>query len=98
MILLLELGSVGLDHVWCLGHDIRHLLLLVEIVLIVPAPSFNKIIDNELYAPTGFLVDFIDDREDLFLLGSGDDAFACVVDGAQSYACNATGELLDWCS
>lgn len=93
MVRLLKLVSVSLDHVWCLGHNVRHLLLLIEIVLLIPAPFLDEVVDNKLYAPAGLLVDFVDDRENLFLLGSGDDAFACMVDGAQGYAGNATGEL-----
>lgn len=96
MVLLLE--CVSLNHVRCLSHDIRHLLLLVEIILIVPSPFLDQIVDGKLNAPTGFFVDFVDDGDDFFLLRAGDDAFACMMDGAEGYTCNATGGMSDLCS
>ena len=52
-----------------LSHYIRHLLLLLlEIILIVPAPLLNKVVNDELDTPTRLFVNLVHNCEYLFLL------------------------------
>ena len=89
--LLLKLRSIVLlDHGSLLSHGSRHLRLLVKIVLIVPTPFLDQVIDDELYAPAGLLMDLSDDGQNFFLLVSSNEAFASVVDRTKSYAGNTT--------
>ena len=51
-----------------LSHKIRHLRLLLIIVLVIPAPVFNEVVDDELYAPTGFFMNLVYDGKHFLLL------------------------------
>lgn len=74
-----------------LSHEVRHLLLLlVEIVLVIPTPSFDEIVNDELYAPSGLFVNFVDDGKNFLLLRPGDEAFARMMDRAKCYACDTS--------
>ena len=72
-----------------LTHEIWHLLLLLEIILVIPTPCFDEVIEDELYTPAGLFVDFVDDGKDLFLLRARNETFACVVNGTESHARDA---------
>lgn len=39
-------------------------------------------------------MDFVDNCENFFLLGSVDETFSSMVDGAESYTCNTTSPVL----
>lgn len=69
------------------------LFLLVEVVF-VPTPFLDQIINDELYTPASFFMDFIDNGENFFLLGSVNETFSSMVDGAESYTCNTTSLIL----
>lgn len=52
-----------------LSHEIWHLLLLLlVIILVIPAPSLDEVVNDELDTPAGFLVDLVDNSENLLLL------------------------------
>ncbi len=69
------------DNARLLPHKVWHLLLLLlEVFLVVPTPSFDEVVNDELYAPPRFFVNFVDDSKHFLLLRSGDEAFAGMMD------------------
>ena len=89
--LLLKLRSIVLlDHGRLLSHHSRHLRLLFKIVLVVPTPFLDQVINDELYAPASLLMDLSDNGQNFFLLVSSNEAFASVMDRTKSYAGNTT--------
>ena len=94
--MLLELGSIVrlADHGRLLSHDSGHLLFLLVEVVFVPTPLLDQIINDELYTPASLFMNFVDNGENFFLLGSIDETFASMVDGAESYTCNTTSPVL----
>lgn len=90
------MGSIVrlINHGRLLSHDRGHLLFLLIEVVFVPSPLLNQIIDDELYTPACLFMDFVDNCENFFLLGSVDETFSSMVDGAESYTCNTTSPVL----
>ena len=58
--------------------------------LLCPTPFFFELLVDETDAPTGLLVDFFEDANDFFLLGSVCDDFSCMCKRAYCYRCDAT--------
>ena len=76
-LLLLLYGSMSLRH-------------LFRCWLLRPTPFFFELLVNKTDAPTGLLVDFFEDANDFFLLGSVCDDFSCMCKRAYCYRCDAT--------
>ena len=94
--MLLELGSIVRlgNHGRLLCHDGGHLLFLLVEVVFVPTPLLDQIINDELYTPASLFMNFVDNGEYFFLLGSVDETFSSMVDGAESYTCDTTSLVL----
>jgi len=56
---------------------------LVRRRLLVPAPLLLQLFIHEAHAPTGFLVDFVEDLEDFFLLAAVGQDVGGVGEGAE---------------
>ena len=75
-----------------LPHKVWHLLLLLlEVLLVIPTPPFDEVVDDELDAPAGFFMYFVDDCKHFLLLRAGHKTFACVMNRAESYTCDTSG-------
>ena len=61
---------------------------MLQIVLIVPAPFLDQTLDDEVDAPPGLFMDFINNGKNFFLLGPGDEAFTGMVNGTKCYTCH----------
>jgi len=80
-LLLLLYGSMSLRH-------------LFRCWLLRPTPFFFELLVNETDAPTGLLVNFLKDSNDLFLLGSVRDDFACMCKRTNGYGCDAAANIV----
>lgn len=49
-------------------------------ILVIPAPLLDEVVDHKLYAPTGLFVDLVDNGKHFFLLISRDETFASMMD------------------
>ncbi len=94
--LLLELGSIVrlANHGRLLSHDSGHLLFLLVEVVFVPTPLLDQLINDELYTPASLFMNFVDNGENFFLLGSVNKTFSSMVDGPDGYTCNTTSPVL----
>ena len=84
---LLLLLFLSLLFLLCGSMSLRHLF---RCWLLRPTPFFFELLVNKTDAPTGLLVNFLKDSNDLFLLGSVRDDFACMCKRAYCYRCDAT--------
>ena len=75
-------------HRWSVQHG-RHLLLLLLLpkIVIVPSPFLLQLGLEEIDLPSGFLVDFFEDRDDFSLLGYVGETFGSDGDAAKGSTC-----------